>query len=323
MLLAFDTANPLLSSDASLKICPSPLWTHLIVNFVNYYWSVNACSVLNKEEVPSEYTQRSYFNCLWRLEKRMRKQFAILRITCKLWKDIMDSSTDWLTEQDLSRAVRGRMMHSIRFFLTYTELEPSLAYVDYKRETTKKMKHLRLDGCFGPIPVLKMTRLSQKKLDYYWSIQSRGGEAASGPSKGLLLARPKVDPLAWDNEAIKIAASNGDCELVELFLADPRVDPSAGNNQAIINASYYGHMEIVWMLLADPRVDPSAQDNMTIAIVSGQEASETIKLLLSHPLVGPFKGFSPAIRVAMLRGDNDVVQLLRNHKPQSAQRTQE
>ena len=50
-------------------------------------------------------------------------------------------------------------------------------------------------------------------------------------------------------------------KIIKLLLADPRVDPSAKDNQAIRRASQYGYTETVKLLLADPRVDPSADDN--------------------------------------------------------------
>ena len=51
------------------------------------------------------------------------------------------------------------------------------------------------------------------------------------------------------------AAKRGDINNVRLLLADPRVDPAARNNDAIRWASGNGHSEVVKLLLNDPRVD--------------------------------------------------------------------
>ncbi|PRP76604.1 hypothetical protein PROFUN_14981 [Planoprotostelium fungivorum] len=39
--------------------------------------------------------------------RRRRKQFAVLRSTCKLWKNIVDKLTDWLTDDDLVLALKS------------------------------------------------------------------------------------------------------------------------------------------------------------------------------------------------------------------------
>jgi hypothetical protein len=55
---------------------------------------------------------------------------------------------------------------------------------------------------------------------------------------------------------------------VKLLLNDHRVDPSAYNNDAIRRASENGHVEVVKPLVSDPRVDPSADDNDAIQLAS-------------------------------------------------------
>ncbi len=80
--------------------------------------------------------------------------------------------------------------------------------------------------------------------------------------------------------AIKVLLSNGRTEVVKLLLADPRVDPSAKDNEAIQLASEYGYAESVKLLLADPRSDPSAKDNEAIKLASKKGHIEVVKLLL-------------------------------------------
>ena len=51
---------------------------------------------------------------------------------------------------------------------------------------------------------------------------------------------------------------------VQLLLQDERVDPSAYDNEAIRRACEKGHLNIVQLLLQDKRVDPSADNNELI-----------------------------------------------------------
>ncbi len=69
----------------------------------------------------------------------------------------------------------------------------------------------------------------------------------------ILLADPRVNPSAEDNDAIKSASTNGHAEVVKLLLDDGRANPSANNNYAIIIASRYNHPEVVKLLLEDER----------------------------------------------------------------------
>jgi hypothetical protein len=46
---------------------------------------------------------------------------------------------------------------------------------------------------------------------------------------------PRVDPSAYNYEAIRLASKNGHIEVVKLLLNDPRVDPSAYYNYAIFS----------------------------------------------------------------------------------------
>ena len=63
------------------------------------------------------------------------------------------------------------------------------------------------------------------------------------------------------NDKFIEAAISNNVDRVKLLLADPRVDPAARNNDAIREASINGHLEVVRLLLNDPRVDPSVDNN--------------------------------------------------------------
>jgi len=90
----------------------------------------------------------------------------------------------------------------------------------------------------------------------------------------VLLADPRVDPSAYDNEAICSASKEGHTDVVKELLADGRLSdkpyPSADENYAIRFASQNGHTDVVKVLLADPRVDPSANNNYAIRNASEQ-----------------------------------------------------
>lgn len=56
------------------------------------------------------------------------------------------------------------------------------------------------------------------------------------------------------NAPLRIAARNGNIEMVKILMKDPRVDPSAGNNFALNWSFYGGHKELAKFLLTDKRV---------------------------------------------------------------------
>jgi hypothetical protein len=102
-----------------------------------------------------------------------------------------------------------------------------------------------------------------------------------------LLADPRVDPAADNNEAIRMAAWRGHAEVVRALLADPRVDPGVNDNDALRTASLYGFAEVVRALLADPRVDPVAKNNKAIRVASFYGRTEVVRALLADPRVDP------------------------------------
>jgi hypothetical protein len=52
----------------------------------------------------------------------------------------------------------------------------------------------------------------------------------------LLLKDKRVDPASLDNYAVRHAAENGFCEVVELLLDESSVDPGARDNRAVFRA---------------------------------------------------------------------------------------
>jgi Ankyrin repeats (3 copies) len=126
----------------------------------------------------------------------------------------------------------------------------------------------------------------------------------------MLLADPRVDPSANNQNALRWASYDGHTEIVRLLLADHRVDPTADDQYAIQWASEKGYTEIVRMLLADPRVDPSANDQQAIRWASRMGHTEIVRTLLADPRVDPTADDQYAIRVATEKGHTEIVRML-------------
>ena len=107
-------------------------------------------------------------------------------------------------------------------------------------------------------------------------ILGRACENGHGDVVRILLADPRVEPSAIDNQAIRCASWFGYSEVVKLLLADPRVDPTVWDNAAISMASYRGHLEVVKMLLADPRVGVSRSAHAVLAHLIHRMPSDAV-----------------------------------------------
>jgi hypothetical protein len=125
-----------------------------------------------------------------------------------------------------------------------------------------------------------------------------------------LLADPRVNPAAHDNNAILVASEKGCDSVVKLLLADPRVNPTANDDEAIRMASQEGHDLVVKLLLADPRVNPAAQDNHAVKIASQRGHDSVLKLLLPDPRVDvqyPMIGFALWISAMPVLDKNEFI----------------
>jgi hypothetical protein len=125
-----------------------------------------------------------------------------------------------------------------------------------------------------------------------------------------LLKHDRVDPSAFDNSAIRLAAAIGHSGVVNRLLKHPRVDPSARDNEAICWAAYNGHLDVVNRLLDDTRVDPSAFDNYAIRFAAEKRYLGVVNRLLKHERVDPSANDNQAIRWAAQNGYLDVVSSL-------------
>ena len=138
----------------------------------------------------------------------------------------------------------------------------------------------------------------------------------------ILLHDGRVNPAAYNNQAIRSACQWGHSAVVALLLDDPRVNPADWNNKAIWRASQYGQIEIVQMLLRDQRVDPTSTNNIAIkaAIQYQQNLLDKIKtdsiklklvqLLLRDERVDPSVRHNELLNLADVEGCKPVFELM-------------
>ena len=100
-----------------------------------------------------------------------------------------------------------------------------------------------------------------------------------------MLADPRVDPSAGNNQAINAAVRYDKLEVVKVLLAHPNVDPAASSNWLIRSATHSGFIMMMRLLLADSRVDPGAISAKDIKDLSIENKTEIVNLLLGHPKV--------------------------------------
>jgi len=127
-----------------------------------------------------------------------------------------------------------------------------------------------------------------------------------------LLQDPRVDPSAFDNEALIQTIENRlpyqneaqQLKMIEILLKDPRVDPSALDNEALRLASEAREFAVVERLLEDKRVDPNTHKNLALkaAITKGD-----FKLI---------KRIAQDERVDLLDDAHAVITLARQYKYQ-------
>jgi hypothetical protein len=109
----------------------------------------------------------------------------------------------------------------------------------------------------------------------------------------------------------------GHVEVVKLLLADPRVDPSANDDEAFNDACMDGHVEIVTLLLADTRVNPSANDDEAVQSACRDGSVEVVTLLLADSRVNPsLDVMQDALKKADQRNEPGIVNLLVNSQSQ-------
>ena len=123
---------------------------------------------------------------------------------------------------------------------------------------------------------------SNKDIDKYKENKGNKGNKSYKDYYIHLSRSLKTDDL---DKLFTDSAKNGHTDVVKILLADPRVNPAAQNNDAIRLASQYGHTDIVKILLSDPRVNPNADNNYAIGLASENGHTDVVKILLSDPRV--------------------------------------
>lgn len=125
-----------------------------------------------------------------------------------------------------------------------------------------------------------------------------------------LLSEPGVNPVVERGNPLWFAVNKGYVKIVKLLLNDPRVDPSIKGNYLIQSATFDGKTEIVKLLLSDPRVDPTTQSNYCIRWASAQGFTDIVKLLLRNYRVNPFVGDNFAVYWSNFHGYYEIVKML-------------
>jgi len=103
-----------------------------------------------------------------------------------------------------------------------------------------------------------------------------------------ILNDKRVDPALEEEsiaEALSIAISRKDNDILKLLLNDKRINPSAGNNRPFNTAEVYGNKEAIKLLLKDDRVRNSLSED----ILKKYENMKIVKenLTMAEPRVKP------------------------------------
>lgn len=115
---------------------------------------------------------------------------------------------------------------------------------------------------------------------------------------GRIVADPRADPSAMNNEALRDAAANGHAEVVARLLADARVDPTAHASAALRLAARNGHAPVIAHLVADRRADAAANGNAALLDAAQKGHTEVVRLLLADERVNPNVARGAALRSA-------------------------
>jgi hypothetical protein len=144
-----------------------------------------------------------------------------------------------------------------------------------------------------------------------------------------LLNDVRVDPAAFENLAVCVAAASGHLRVLEYLLSDSRVDPSmyssfklvggphhlpriepGSSAAALFSACQQGRADIVERLLCDPRVDPMLDDCMVLDEACVRGRLQVVDTLLRDTRVDPNLTIRHPLRVASAFGHLAVVERL-------------
>ncbi|PRP85558.1 putative ankyrin repeat protein [Planoprotostelium fungivorum] len=275
------------------------------------------------------------------------RRFGILRITCKLWKEIVNGFTELLSHRDVFFAAERGYLESVRFLISLpVKLDKSPLRELYSKCTWKRpvssltrdifealLAHPHLDpsendnwairkAISNLHPEIVEMLLAHPRIDIAddnrvfqeacWILSREESKMPRQTASILqmLLADPRVDPSANNNEAFRNAVSGGGYSISAALLADHRVDPSAGIDEAIQNARLTKGIAMVGILLADLRTDPTIRNNKAIRDACLHWDSTVAEMLLADPRVDPSVEDNEAIRNACSMGNAATVEML-------------
>jgi Ankyrin repeats (3 copies) len=216
------------------------------------------------EEIADRTLLVLYFTCV-----RHPYLYPELRILCKVLCDDSEMEIEYYKFTNLrKRSIEG-MEYVLGRLQKYVDSFSTLTLLDHIIEVVENKKHDWLDYRWRHISSLlnKMKESEKHKYVFEKTVEFQYHSVASC------------------NYAPRLAAIEGNTDIVRLLLADPRVDPSADMNYAIRWASELGRTEVVRMLLDDPRVDPSNWKQWAIRKASRNGHKEIVRLLLDLPMV--------------------------------------
>ncbi|PRP82929.1 putative ankyrin [Planoprotostelium fungivorum] len=199
--------------------------------------------------------------------------YVRIRSTCRLWRDIADSTFRFHTDTlAFLRAVRSGSPRATLFMLSRSH--PPEEILCYAAQ----------EGNADVVRVL----LNDKRIDPtaydQWPINIAASKGHTEVVR-LLLSDSRVNPSCEEHIALLSAVRGGHPEIVRLLLQDERVNPSVNNNRALQLAAETGNREIVQILLSDPRVDPTALDNLAILRAVELGHNQIVDLLMSDKRV--------------------------------------
>ncbi|KAJ3089709.1 hypothetical protein HK100_007671 [Physocladia obscura] len=94
-----------------------------------------------------------------------------------------------------------------------------------------------------------------------------------------LLADPRINPGACDNEAFINAVKHNGAQIIKILLQDSRINPAARNSEALISAVWNSDQEVINMLLSDQRINVSLRGSEALNVAIGSQLAHSIHVI--------------------------------------------
>eukprot|EP01117_Protostelium_nocturnum_P017071 TRINITY_DN6880_c0_g1_i1.p1 TRINITY_DN6880_c0_g1~~TRINITY_DN6880_c0_g1_i1.p1 ORF type:complete len:374 (+),score=75.23 TRINITY_DN6880_c0_g1_i1:189-1310(+) len=133
----------------------------------------------------------------------------------------------------------------------------------------------------------------------------------SGNLEGFLglIGDSRVNPLMKNQRGLRIAAQNGNEEMLRYFLSVPGSNPAVANNEALMRSVFNSYENIVRILLGYPKVDPMYQNGRALKTAATKDSLEIFRLLLEDARFTR-KVLHEVLLYCAKKGKNEYVQLL-------------